>query len=265
MTGLAGYVSCRCPILNIWQVLGIAASLFLSISGSTILNMYFDRDIDAKMDRTCWRPLPSGKIAPIEALRFGIIITLIGLGWSFLIDILFGTVIAAGIFIDVVIYTIWLKRKTAWSIVWGGISGGMPILAGRALGYGSIDWVGISFSLAILFWIPTHILTFAIKYYDDYEAAGIPTFASKYGFRTTRITVAASSILAAFMMGAAAYGISVSWGYFRVIVVLGIGLLGLAVTSAVKPSRKLNFGLFKYASIFMLGAMVMIVLDVLKR
>jgi protoheme IX farnesyltransferase len=263
LTGLAGYISCRCPILNLWVVVGIAGSLFLSISGATILNMYFDRDIDAKMERTCWRPLPSGKITPKDALTFGLTITIIGLGWSLIIDTLFGAIIAAGVFIDVVVYTILLKRKTAWSIVWGGISGGMPILAGRALGFGTIDWVGISFGLAILFWIPTHILTFAMKYNDDYISAGVPTFASVYSFKITRMIIATSSILAAFMMGASAYGISLSWGYFRVITVLGFGLLGLAIYSAVKPSQKINFGLFKYASIFMLGAMVMIVLDVL--
>jgi len=179
LTGLAGYISCRCPVLNLWQVVAIACSLFFSISGSTILNMYFDRDIDTIMDRTCWRPLPSGKITPNEALFLGVTLTVIGLSWSLIIDILYGAIIAAGIFIDVFVYTVWLKRKTPWSIIWGGISGGMPILAGRALGYGSIDWVGITFSLAILFWIPTHILTFAMKYNEDYQGAGIPTIPSK--------------------------------------------------------------------------------------
>jgi protoheme IX farnesyltransferase len=139
----------------------------------------------------------------------------------------------------------------------------MPILAGRALGLGSIDWVGIAMALAILFWIPTHILTFAMKYNEDYQEAGIPTIPSRYGYKITRVIIAISSILAALSMGASAHGISLSWGYMRVMAVLALGLLGLAVISTVKPSQKLNFGLFKFASIFMLGAMVMIVLDVL--
>lgn len=263
MTGLAGFMSCRCPIFNIGTMLGAAGSLFLTISGSTVLNMWFDRDIDAKMNRTCLRPLPANLLSPQEALRFGLVISVLGITWAVAIDLLFGVIVFAGIFFDVVVYTMWLKRRTAWSIVWGGISGGMPILAGRALGYGSLDWVGIAFSLAILFWIPTHILTFSMKYHEDYKAAGVPTFPSTYGFKFTRIVIAVSSILAAIAMGASAHGISLSWGYMRVLAVLGIGLLGLAVASAVRPSKKLNFGLFKYASIFMLGAMIMIVLDVL--
>ena len=256
-------MSCRCPVFNLSTILAVAGSLFLAISGSTVLNMWYDRDIDARMARTCWRPLPAGQISPPEALRFGLLLSILGVGWELLIDPLFGSIVFAGLFFDLVIYTVWLKRRTAWSIVWGGISGGMPILAGRTLGYGQIDWVGIVFALAILFWIPTHILTFAMKYHQDYQAAGIPTFPSAYGFKLTRITIAVSSSLAAFAMGLSAHGISLSWGYMRVMAVLAIGLLGLAIFSAAKPSQKLNFGLFKYASFFMLGAMVMIVLDVL--
>ena len=261
ITGLAGYMSCRCPVFNVGQVLGVAGSLFLAISGSTVLNMWYDRDIDAKMNRTCWRPLPSGKITPQEALRFGLFISVLGVSWALMIDLLFGAIVFAGLFFDVAIYTIWLKRRTCWSIVWGGISGAMPVLAGRALGYGSIDWVGLVLAAAVLFWIPTHILTFAMRYYDDYKAAGIPTFPSTYGFQFTRVTIAVSSVLAALAMGASAHGISMSWGYIRLMAVLAIGLLGLAFYSTIRPSEKLNFGLFKYASMFMLGSMIMIVIS----
>ncbi len=263
MTGLAGYMSARCPVFNIGTILGVAGSLFLAISGSTVLNMWYDRDIDARMNRTCWRPLPTGKITPHEALRFGLIISALGVGWAVYLDWLFGLIVLAGLFFDVVIYTIWLKRRTCWSIVWGGISGGMPILAGRALGLGYIDWVGIMLALAILFWIPTHILTFSMRYHKDYLVAGVPTFPSTYGFQFTRVTIAISSVIAAVAMVAASVGIGMDWGYLRLIGVLSVGLLGLAITISVRPSERVNFGLFKYASLFMLGAMIMIVLEVI--
>ena len=259
-TGLAGYMSARCPVFNIRTLLGVAGSLFLSISGSTVLNMWYDRDIDAKMKRTCTRPLPAGKITPEEALRFGLIISVIGVGWALLIDPLYGAIVFAGLFFDMVVYTIWLKRRTAWSIVWGGISGAMPILAGRALGVGSIDWIGVALALAILFWIPTHILTFSMRYYDDYKAAGVPTFPSTYGFAATRAIIAISSVLAALAMGGAAYGIGLTVGYLRLMVVLSGGLLTLAITSMINPSEQVNFGLFKYASLYMLGSMLLVTL-----
>ncbi len=239
-------------------MLGLAGSLFLAISGSTVLNMWYDRDIDAKMPRTCKRPLPSGKITSREALIFGLVISALGVGWALTMDLLYGAVVFAGLFFDVVIYTVWLKRRTAWSIVWGGISGGMPILAGRALGVGQLDWVGIALALAILFWIPTHILTFSMRYHKDYQAAGVPTFPSTYGFQTTRVIIAVSSVIAAVFMGVAAYGVGLTWGYLRLMAVLSTGLLLLAITSTVSPSERVNFGLFKYASLYMLSSMLLL-------
>lgn len=259
-TGLAGYMSTRCPIFNMWTIIGVSGSLFLAISGSTVLNMWYDRDIDANMSRTCTRPLPAGKIPPQEALFFGLTISILGVGWALAMDPLFGTIVFAGLFFDVIVYTIWLKRRTCWSIVWGGIAGAMPILAGRTLGLGYIDWVGIALALGILFWIPTHILTFSMRYHEEYQAAGIPTFTSTYNFQFTRIVIASSSVLAALVMGFAAYGIGMSWGYLRLMAVLSSGLLVLAMVSMIKPSERVNFGLFKYASLYMLGSMLLMTL-----
>jgi protoheme IX farnesyltransferase len=257
-TGLAGFISGRCPFFG-WQILlGVTGSLFFAISGSTVLNMWYDRDIDAKMERTCERPLPSGKISPRAGLIFGLILSVIGITWAFSLSTLFGAIVFAGLFFDVVIYTIWLKRRTAWSIVWGGIAGGMPILAGRALATGQIDWIGIALCLAVLFWIPTHILTFSMRNYDDYQAAGIPTFPSTYGFKFTQWTIAFSSIIAAVMMGVAAYGIGLTWGYLRLLVVLTGGLIFLALATILNPSDRVNFGLFKYASLYMLSVMLLL-------
>jgi len=256
-TGLAGYMSARCPVFNLGTMVGLGVSLFLSISGSTILNMWWDRDIDARMTRTKKRPLASGLILTKEALRLGLLLSLLGVGLAVAMDALYGLIIFAGIFFDVVIYTMWLKRRTAWGIIWGGISGGMPILAGRVLGVGGFDWIGITLSLGILFWIPTHILTFSMKYFADYKAAGIPTFPSTYGFQMTRITIAVSSVLASLAMGFASYGIGMTIGYLRVLIVLSIGLLSLAVISVFKPTERTNFGLFKYASLYMLSSMIL--------
>jgi protoheme IX farnesyltransferase len=250
-------MSARCPVFNLWTIAGLLVSLFLSISGSTILNMWWDRDIDSKMKRTQKRPLATGQVSHQEALRLGLFLSLLGVGFAVAMDALFGLIIFAGLFFDVVVYSIWLKRRTAWGILWGGISGGMPILAGRVLGYDGFDWVGITLSLGVLFWIPTHIMTFSMKYYDDYKAAGIPTFPSTYGFQVTRIAIAVSSIFAALAMGAAAWGIGMTVGYLRVLIVLSTGLLTLAVISVFQPTERVNFGLFKYASLYMLSSMIL--------
>ncbi len=260
VTGIAGYMTARCPVTHVPTMVGLFVSLVASISGSTILNMWWDRDIDSRMHRTHKRPLVTGEIDPSEALIVGLVLSAIGVGVAMLMDPLYGLIIFAGLFFDVVIYTMWLKRRTCWSIVWGGISGAMPILAGRTLGVGSIDWIGIVLALGILFWIPTHILTFSMRYFDDYQAAGVPTFASTYGFGVSRGTIALASVLAALAMGAAAWGIGLSWGFLRVMAVLSAGLLLLAFVMVIRPSDKINFGLFKYASVYMLSAMILMVL-----
>ena len=262
-TGLTGYMSARCPIFNLPTILALAGSLFLAISGSTVLNMWYDRDIDAKMKRTCWRPLPVKTVTPQAALYFGLVLSLLGIGWALILDGLYGVIVFAGLFFDVFVYTIWLKRRTAWSVVWGGISGAMPILAGRALGMGKVDWIGISLALAVLFWIPTHILTIGMRHHQDYQSASVPTFPSRYGFKTTRLLIALSTILAALAMIAAAVGIGLAWGYLILLALFCAGLFLLAVLSNMRPSERVNFGLFKYASLYMLCAMVMIFLDVI--
>jgi heme o synthase len=263
VTGIAGYVSSNCPIMSWQSLISLAGSLFLAIAGSTILNMVWDRDIDSKMGRTSHRPLVTGEVKTSEALTVGLLVSAIGIGWAFLIAPLYGAVVFAGLFIDVVVYTMWLKRRTAWAIVWGGICGGMPILAGRVLAIGEIDPIGILFALAILLWIPTHILTFNIKNQADYNRAKIPTFSNKYGPDTTRLIIAVSSICAALAIGIGASAIGLSWGYLRLISVMAIGIIALSIYAAVKPSEKINFRLFKCASLYMVGSMAIMTFGVL--
>jgi heme o synthase len=256
-TGIAGYLSAHTRP-NLLVMLGMAASLFLSISGSTILNMWWDRDIDAKMRRTQKRPTSSGAISPQETLRLGLVISLLGVGWAVSIDPLYGLIVFAGLFFDVIVYSIWLKRRTCWGILWGGISGAMPILAGRVLAVGQIEIVGLLLAGAVLFWIPTHTLTFSIKFFDDYQAAGVPTFPSTYGLDTTRAVIALSSIIAAASIGTAGVMIGVQAGIMRLMVVLSSGLLLLSFATVFRPSERVNFSLFKYASLYMLISMILL-------
>jgi len=79
VTGLTGYISARCPITNWQTMVGLIGSLFLTISGSTVLNMVFDRDIDVKMNRTTHRPIPSGKVSAVEALLLGLVLSFLGI------------------------------------------------------------------------------------------------------------------------------------------------------------------------------------------
>jgi len=259
VTAVAGYASARCPLLTWKTLLAMIVSLFLVISGSTVLNMVYDRDIDAVMKRTCWRPLPVGQVTPGEALRLGVVLCVLGSVLAFAMSLLFGLVVIAGFCFDAVVYTLWLKRRTAWSIVIGGLAGGMPVLAGRTLALGRVDAIGLLLMLAVLLWIPTHIMTFSIRYAEDYRRAGVPTFPSRYGMPLTRVLISLASVGAAVSIMIAAVGIGLSWGYMGFLGVLGFGLLALAIANIMRPSPGLNFGLFKYASLYMLSSMLLVV------
>ncbi len=256
-TGIAGYLSSR-PPFSIPALLGLAASLFLAISGSTIMNMWYDRDIDAQMKRTHKRPAASGQLDHREIVAVGLTISFLGIGWAFLIAPLYGLVVFGGWFFDVIVYTVWLKRRTCWSILWGGISGAMPILSGRALAVGEIEFVGILLGLSILFWIPTHTLTYSMKFRNDYKNAGVPTFPETYGERFTRMTIAISSILAAIAIGWASVLIGLSAGLLSLIAVLTAVMLILAFATLRIHTDKMNFVLFRYASLYMLSAMIIL-------
>jgi protoheme IX farnesyltransferase len=260
LTGITGFVSSKCPYIS-WEMTSLLIiSLFLTISGTTVFNMAFDRDIDAKMNRTKDRPIPSGIISVKEAVTFGIILNLIGLTIAFWMDVLYGSIVFAGLFIDFVIYTVWLKQRSAWSIVWGGISGGMPILAGRALGVGHIDLIGVLLAAAILFWIPTHIMTFNMRHFDDYKRAGVPTFAGTYGFYKSRIIIAISTMVSAVAFAIGAFSLGIEWGFIRVLIILTTIATTFAIYGMVKPSDKMNFRLFKLASLNMIFALIIIIL-----
>ncbi|MDO8754506.1 MAG: UbiA family prenyltransferase [Anaerolineales bacterium] len=260
LTGVAGYLSADIVsnLSHFWQMI---PSLFFAIAGSTILNMWWDQDIDLKMKRTHKRPTSAGLVTSREVFLLGLIVSVFGVGWALIINWLYGLVVFAGLFFDVVIYSMWLKRRTCWSIVWGGISGAMPIIAGRVLAVGGFDLIGITLGLAILLWIPTHTLTYSIKFCDDYKNAGVPTFPETYGVKATRATIATSAVLAALCIGWASILINLDAGLLSAIVVLTAILLVLAFATLRIHTDRMNYILFRYASIYMMSAMVILSLQ----
>jgi protoheme IX farnesyltransferase len=238
-------------------------ALFLAISGSTALNMYIDRDIDAIMERTKDRPLPSGKVSPSTVLIHGSFLSILGVLIAFLmLDWLTTLIIFLGFFFDVVIYSILLKRRTKLSIIFGGIAGGLPALAGRTVILQSIDWIGLLFLIFILCWIPVHILTLALipKNYDGYKAANIPMWPIVSSKKQTMRVIAIGAILSSFSL----YEIvQIMDGNGIIRIIIGICcalLLILVIKNLIKPLNKLTFLIFKIASLFMILGFLLIYL-----
>lgn len=251
VTGVGAY-ALTLPGAVLWpQLLLGAAALWLSISGCTVLNMVLDRDIDAKMARTAWRPLPMGELPARSAVAYGLALSLPGLALAWALGTTFGAVVTAGFAIDLVVYTAWLKRRTPLSILFGGVSGGMPALAGRALALGHVDIVGVLLATGVLLWIPAHILTLAMRRSDEYRAAGVPAWPSVYGPTATRRLIAGSSIVGAGTLFAAGFLLRVPPTALAALAVLGLALCALAIGGLVRPSDHHDWVLFKAASIYM--------------
>jgi len=226
-------------------------ALWLSVSGCTALNMVLDRDIDAKMARTSGRPLPMGEITPRVAAGFGLVLSLCGLALAWTFGPVFGAVVTAGFVIDLGVYTAWLKRRTPFSIVFGGVSGGMPALAGRALALGRIDLVGVLLAVGVLLWIPAHILTLAMRRADEYRDAGVPAWPCAYGPAATRRLIALSTITGAAVLTSAGWILGIHPAALVALGALGVVLSLLAVGGLLRPSDRHDWLLFKAASVYM--------------
>jgi len=260
VTGVCAYTLTQGLPFNALEGLWMTAALLLSISGCTALNMVLDRDIDARMRRTAERPLPSGDVRPAEALAFGGGLSATGLLLSFALDARFGLVVTAGFVLDLLVYTAWLKRRTPSSIIVGGVAGGMPVLAGRVLALGRLDAVGLLLAGSVLLWIPSHILTLAIRYAADYERAGVPTWPNVYGPQATRSFIAMTNLLNSLTLTAAGTLLRIHPLSLVLLVGMGLGIFTLSVVQLVAPTDRRNSLLFKAASLYMLASSLLLTL-----
>ena len=160
----------------------VAATLIggtLAAGASNAFNMVIESESDKLMARTSKRPLVTGVISRVQATVFAWLITILSLAIFLLFTTVLATLLTAlAIFYYVVIYTIILKPNTSQNIVWGGAAGCMPVLIGWAAVTGSLTWVPVAFFMVVFFWTPPHFWALAIKYKDDYSAAGIPMLPS---------------------------------------------------------------------------------------
>ncbi len=264
LTGVAGYFCQRAASVDWPRFAGMVGSLLFTIGGCTVLNMVFDRDIDQKMARTRQRPLAAKQINVGAAVTLGSGLIILGLLWSLTLSLLYFALALSGICLDLLVYTIWLKRRSAWSILWGGFSGGIPILASRALVVGRVDLIGLLLALAIVCWIPSHNLTLSMLYSEDYLNASIPTFLNVYGLASTRATVVIASLFAVILMGTAFVRLSLPLPEIAILIVSSMGLVGLASYVWARSSRQAVAVLYKYSSFYMLAVMLLLLLGVLK-
>lgn len=236
-------------LLDWFPVILTVISLSAGAAGSEAVTNFIDRDIDAKMTRTRNRPLVTGNISPESGLIFGLFLIVL----SVLLLMVYGKFLAAsfislGITDNVVVYSLLLKRRTPWSVILGGFSGGFPVLVGWytvTSSFSILPW--FLFALVVV-WIPVHIWSLAYRYRDDYEKAGIPMLPVIYSEKISSACISFSAILLVVFSIIPYFLGENSPVYIFVVAVLSAPLLIFAALFMKEHNLKSSFNLFKYSS-----------------
>jgi protoheme IX farnesyltransferase len=187
------YVAAR-PSLGLVALTCLGGAL--SAGGAGAVNHYLDRDIDALMERTSDRPVPSRRVAPQAALVYGIVLAAASFALLSLTVNLLAAVLALGGFAGYVfVYTLWLKRATPQNIVIGGAAGAVPPLVAWAAATGGLSWTALYLFAIVFFWTPPHFWSLSLLMKDDYARAGVPMLPVVHGEAETRRQILLYTVL----------------------------------------------------------------------
>ena len=260
-TGLVGLMladSAVHPILAATAIFCIA----IGAGAAGAINMWYEADIDARMERTRNRPIPAGRMDPGTALGFGVVtaiasVALLGLATNWLAAAL----LALAILFYVFVYTIWLKRRTPQNIVIGGAAGAIPPLIGWAAATGDVQLYPVLLFAIIFMWTPPHFWALSLYKSDDYERAGVPMLPVVAGLESTRRHILGYTwVLVPLTM------MPVVLGYAHVVYGVGAALLGgglMALTTMLwrRGTEALARTVFLYSIGYLFLLFVVLLLD----
>ena len=199
----------------------------LAAAGANALNCVADADIDKLMKRTAHRPLPRAAVSTRHALVFGLVLSVASFFWLWATTNLLSGLLAVGtIAFYVFVYTLLLKRRTSQNVVWGGAAGCMPVMIGWSAVTGSIGWPALVMFAIIFFWTPPHTWALAMRYKDDYRAAGVPMLPAVATERHVTRLILVYTWLTVF--ATLALALATGWLYATVALVAGVWFLVMA-------------------------------------
>jgi heme o synthase len=249
------------PLTWLLLIGGVAAG---SAAADTLTG-YNDRDIDAIMDRTRGRPIPSGRVSPQNALIFGLILTAISLIFSWFINIWAFALMTFGLFDNIIVYSKWLKRRSQINIILGGFSGAAPALIGYVAVTTQNIEIGLVMAALVFLWIPTHIWSLALHFKRDYTKAGIPMLpvvsSERKSVRViawTTLMIVAFSILPFFFKQ---FGLI----YLITAGIFGVAMIGVSIWLLTKPSEKVSWIVFKFSSPYLTALFIAFMVDAFFR
>jgi len=245
------------------SILGIAAAGVLSSGGSAALNHYLERNKDVLMSRTEGRPVATHKIAPINALVFGIVSIILGILIAlFAFNVATAALILLGAVSYLFLYTLYLKPRTYWNIVIGGIAGVFPALAGWAAVTGSVGWPSIYIGFLVFLWTPPHFWGLSLKFKEDYVKSGYPMLSVVKSQKQVINWIVWSTIplLVFSLLPLAIHALgNFDVGYYALAIALGVAFIAVDYRMLKNPTVENGFRafLFSLPYLFILfGAMI---------
>lgn len=237
---------------------------YLMAGGANAINMYMDRDIDMTMDRTRLRPIPSGRMAPLAVLAFGVALATAA---TFILarfaNVLTAGLALAGFYCYVFVYTRWLKRSTPQNIVIGGAAGAFPPLVGYAAVTGSLDLTAWTLFLIVFYWTPPHFWALALLKQRDYGAAQVPMAPLIWGERQTADQMLwYTVILVALTMLPFCFGTFGNIYLVSTLVITAPLVYGVIQTRVQSDRRKPAAFVFKYSLLYLALLYVAMVADI---
>ena len=255
LAALLGYVATAPAGLSLSAMGLLFLATVMAAGGAGALNHFLDRDLDARMARSARRPLPSGRIRHgwrVVALGLAVVALALSLAlWK--LNRLVALHLFLGAFTYVLVYTVWLKRRSWLNVVIGGLAGSFAVLAGGALARPELCLPPLIFAAVLLFWSPSHFWSLAIAYKKEYAEAGIPMLPAVKGEdRTVRSIVANTVVLLASSLLPFILGL-LGWPYVLVVLAAGGILLGQNLRLAHRPAdRRLALASFHASNLFLL-------------
>lgn len=231
-----------------WLVLAVLIGGTLAAAGANTINCVLDRDIDEKMRRTHRRPLPAGTVTPGAALRFGVVLEVIAFAWlAASVNLLAALLSAGATAFYVFVYTMWLKRSTAQNIVIGGAAGAVPVLVGWAAVTGRVGLPAWVMFAIVFMWTPPHFWALALRYRDDYAAAGVPMLPVVAGPKAAARQILAYSVVLVAVTLTLCPAAQMGPVYLVAALVLGARFLHFARLLSRDNSSRAALRLFSYS------------------
>ena len=262
-TGAAGLWMAPVHIHPFYQLITILCIALGSGAGAA-LNMWYDRDIDAIMNRTQKRPIPAGRIAADDALALGLMLSVASVGLLALISLQAAAWLAFAIFFYAVVYTMLLKRHTPHNIVIGGLAGAFPALIGWVAASPEpalMPWLMVAI---VFFWTPPHFWALALYRHSDYAKANVPMLPVTAGIPATKrqilmytVLLIAVSLSPVYAGAGPVYGISAA--------LLGLNFLRHAVRVLRTEEPKNAMRMFGFSILYLFALFALLVADHLTK